>query len=27
VQLLCDSGGAPAGVSVTDIQLNLFKFA
>jgi len=27
VQLLCDSGGAPAGVSVSGIQLNLFKFS
>jgi hypothetical protein len=27
VQLICDSGGAATGVSVTDIHLNLFKFA
>ena len=27
VQLLCDSGGAPAGISVSDIHLNLFKLA
>src|SRR5205814_2622828 len=27
VQVLCDSGGAPPGVSVSDIHLNLFKFA
>jgi hypothetical protein len=26
VQLVCDSGGAPSGVSVSDIHLNLFKF-
>jgi hypothetical protein len=27
VQLLCDSGGAPTGVDVSDIRLNLFKFS
>jgi hypothetical protein len=27
VQLLCDSGGASTGVSVSDIHLNLFKFS
>jgi len=27
VQLLCDSGGASTGVSVSDIRLSLFKFS
>ena len=27
VQLVCDSGGASTGVSVSDIRLNLFKFS
>jgi hypothetical protein len=27
VQLVCDSGGAATGVSVSDIRLNLFKFS